>query len=711
MAYETLKSDIQGYVRQNGEGAITGDGLQSILLEIVNTLGTGYKYVGVATPSTSPGTPTETVFYIGGAGTYANFGTTVNVAQGQIAVFKYNNGWSADTLITVVGEGGVSTSMIAASAVTNAKINDGAVGTSKLGANAVTTAKIADNAVETAKIKDGNVTTAKLASKAVTTAKIDDGAVTPTQIADNAVETAKIKDSNVTTSKIADSNVTTAKVADKAITKDKIADSVNSDIDWAVAANSLFQCTTEGATAAKEVTATGYDLRGGGSIKIKFTNKNTATSPTLSINGSLPKQMMLGNKSVNASNTWEDGQIVEFIYYPLGNVFYGCLVGQAKPAYININELANHPAAYADASTALAAVPTMFRCKGTKVVYYDDVSQFWIEMTCQDDSGGADWWTNVDLNWVIEGPFETDVMSATGGQMIRIAGEKKGDLDDFLNVNVWAAQIYAFDSKNAARQAVPAKKRKIGLTITYLLDDMWYTEQFKDADKANNWLVDSAWQCLGPVSVSQNTLTIGGEEKGELYESIDNPEFVEVHADNNGNITFGARKDGTFYFGAGCPPQVVEYITKYGYDKETIDALLDGTANGKSLINKDFADNIDYDSENDVIKTSKPLEVDGGVTIGKTNNPEFVDVHLDDSNKILYGIKKSGKMSVPAGIEEVDSQMAQMKSDIDAEVDEKIAQIQIENFPLMMVQKTATNMTVYKHLNSNYYIGNSGKGF
>lgn len=131
---------------------------------------------------------------------------------------------------------------------------------------------------------------------------------------------------SVDTSNLKNNAVTTAKITDGNVTKAKIASAVTDDIDYAVAAQGLYQCTTEGSTAAKEVTATGYELRGGGSIKIKFTNKNTASSPTLSINGSLPKQMMLGSSSVDATNTWEDGDIVEFVYYPLGNVFYGKLI-------------------------------------------------------------------------------------------------------------------------------------------------------------------------------------------------------------------------------------------------------------------------------------------------------------------------------------------------------------------------------------------------
>lgn len=92
--YATLKAAIADVVKTNGEQAITGANLQSVLLAIVNSIGAEYTFAGVATPSTSVGTPDQNVFYIGGAGTYANFGTSVTIPIGYIVVFSYNGSWS-----------------------------------------------------------------------------------------------------------------------------------------------------------------------------------------------------------------------------------------------------------------------------------------------------------------------------------------------------------------------------------------------------------------------------------------------------------------------------------------------------------------------------------------------------------------------------------------------------------------------------------------
>ena len=102
--YATLKAAVAGVVKTNGAKAITGANLQTVLLSIINSIGGGgYIFKGVATPSTSVGTPDENVFYIGGAGTYANFGTSVTVNVGRICVFKYNGSWVKEQIDLFAG--------------------------------------------------------------------------------------------------------------------------------------------------------------------------------------------------------------------------------------------------------------------------------------------------------------------------------------------------------------------------------------------------------------------------------------------------------------------------------------------------------------------------------------------------------------------------------------------------------------------------------
>ena len=96
--YQTLKTQIQQNINQNGEGAIRGDILQTQLLDMINVLGAGYQFMGVATP-TNPATaqtPDYKCFYLATTpGTYTNLGGLV-VNDGEVAILKYDSTWHKD---------------------------------------------------------------------------------------------------------------------------------------------------------------------------------------------------------------------------------------------------------------------------------------------------------------------------------------------------------------------------------------------------------------------------------------------------------------------------------------------------------------------------------------------------------------------------------------------------------------------------------------
>lgn len=102
--YSTLKAAVTNVVKTNGAQEITGANLQTVLLSIIDSVGGGgYIFKGVATPSTIAGTPDQNVFYLAGAGTYANFGTSVTVPVGTICVFKFNGSWTNETITMFAG--------------------------------------------------------------------------------------------------------------------------------------------------------------------------------------------------------------------------------------------------------------------------------------------------------------------------------------------------------------------------------------------------------------------------------------------------------------------------------------------------------------------------------------------------------------------------------------------------------------------------------
>lgn len=91
--YSSLKSTINANVRTNGNQEITGSVLNSVLTTMVESLGNGYIYKGVASAGSDPGTPDQNVFYIAATpGTYTHFGGLV-VSAGEVAILAWNGSW------------------------------------------------------------------------------------------------------------------------------------------------------------------------------------------------------------------------------------------------------------------------------------------------------------------------------------------------------------------------------------------------------------------------------------------------------------------------------------------------------------------------------------------------------------------------------------------------------------------------------------------
>ena len=121
--YATLKAAIQDVIKTNGNNEITGALLQQSLVAIINSLGSGYQFIGKATPETVPGTPDQRVFYIGSAGTYPNFGPAV-VPDGNLGIFYYDSSWNFTTIAFPIGTGTIVESNLAI-ALLNKLFSDG----------------------------------------------------------------------------------------------------------------------------------------------------------------------------------------------------------------------------------------------------------------------------------------------------------------------------------------------------------------------------------------------------------------------------------------------------------------------------------------------------------------------------------------------------------------------------------------------------------
>ena len=81
--------------------------------------------------------------------------------------------------------------------------------------------------------------------------------------------------------------------------------------------NDYCTCSTGASTADKTASLEGFVLDTGASVKVKFTNTNTAANPTLNINSTGAKSIMQYGTTVagtTATESWDDGAVVEFVY-------------------------------------------------------------------------------------------------------------------------------------------------------------------------------------------------------------------------------------------------------------------------------------------------------------------------------------------------------------------------------------------------------------
>ena len=88
-------------------------------------------------------------------------------------------------------------------------------------------------------------------------------------------------------------------------------------------------CDTAGATAAKTVVLSGFTLRTGGVVAIRFTNTNTAANMTLNINGTGAKQVLYNRKAVPAYMI-EGGEIIFMMF---DGTYWNMLGGESNGDY------------------------------------------------------------------------------------------------------------------------------------------------------------------------------------------------------------------------------------------------------------------------------------------------------------------------------------------------------------------------------------------
>lgn len=92
--YDELKQAVSDVIKTNGNQEITGQVLQNTLLSIISIVGANATFVGIATPTTIPGTPDQNIFYLATIeGRYINFDNII-LPNGISVIYINNNQWA-----------------------------------------------------------------------------------------------------------------------------------------------------------------------------------------------------------------------------------------------------------------------------------------------------------------------------------------------------------------------------------------------------------------------------------------------------------------------------------------------------------------------------------------------------------------------------------------------------------------------------------------
>lgn len=96
---------------------------------------------------------------------------------------------------------------------------------------------------------------------------------------------------------------------------------------------------------------------------------------------------------------------------------------------------------------------------------------------------------------------------------------------------------------------------------------------------------------------------------------INNEDYIEVKTDSEGKILWAIKKDGTVFFGAGVPQQVVDLLSG------KVDKV-----EGKELSSNDYTD-----EDKEIVETLEFVE-----------NSTFIEITTDKDGKVLCGRKRNG---------------------------------------------------------------------
>lgn len=148
------------------------------------------------------------------------------------------------------------------------------------------------------------------------------------------------------------------------------------------------------------------------------------------------------------------------------------------------------------------------------------------------------------------------------------------------------------------------------------------------------------------VNEGTETNILSGKAVKDAYgHYIESPEFLRAYLDDEDKILWGIKTDGTVYFGAGVPPQVKDYIEERIGNYDDIITFLDDLEEGDETLRELFNKKVDKEEGKSLIDE----EYAEGVHY--IESPEFIEVKLDQNDKILEATMLDGTKLLPAGYE------------------------------------------------------------
>lgn len=257
-----------------------------------------------------------------------------------------------------------------------------------------------------------------------------------------------------------------------------------------------YECDTAAGTAAKAITVANYALFAGGSMKVKFANKNTANNATLNINSQGAKALYYQGERASATNSWDANEVVE-IYYDGTSYYANNVKGGSGSGVYDVSK--EHPTSGPNSdgkftleyilnpSNVNELIPVNKRYPGMTIQFVSTSDNKYVQCRLM-----ANQWSTTVTDWqgVDDAPTTgSNNLVKSGGVYDAIA---EGSVYDISVNHLTNAEPTVYDSLAAALGTnavnIPASKRKPGMSIKFNLRTQTGVDEFNEPVYTNEYV-------------------------------------------------------------------------------------------------------------------------------------------------------------------------------------------------------------------------------